>query len=517
MIHQRIARLVDDPTYHIEEYQGVKSLEPCHKRIIEAVRNNSRVAVKACHGIGKTFTMAKIIAWFMSTHNPSKILTTAPTARQVNSILWDEIRKSHRSSKYPLGGEILETPFWKFKEEWFAIGFSPETGRESAREGDSNLSSFQGFHSPNQLLIIDEATGISKSIWDQTEGMMTGGNSKMVAIGNPTTKNCEFYRKFQSRIWTPISINVFDSPNLTANGIHNEDDLRRELDRLLAMSDDEMRIEMQKYIIVNKSITTTQWVMTMALPTEWGIDSLRFRTRALGEWPEIEEDAFFTEREVVDAIMRKRSEDTPQCRYIGVDPARFGGDNSIGHMIEGFNVISKWSMSGKDTHEQAVQIISRINKLPRLKDEKILVDATGVGSGVVDTLNAKQKDGLIPKNIVIVEVNFGSSASEESDPKFQREKDADHYVNCKAKILDLLSKDIKTSLCLLNDDVYKKELPTLIYDYDNKGRKRAESKDDYKARTGLPSPDTSESLAIANYGRHLKNLKPNKSPGVIVL
>jgi hypothetical protein len=514
-MNPRLRRLKEDPEFHIERFQGVKTLEACHRKIIEAVKKYNRVAIKACHGIGKTFTLARLVLWFMSTHKPSKTLTTAPTARQVNELLWDEIRKGHRQSRYPIGGEVLENPVWKFREEWFALGYSPDKGREHAKEGQINLSSFQGFHSPNQLLVLDEATGIAKNIWDQTEGMMTSANAKMVAIGNPTTKNCEFYRKFQSRIWTPISINVFDSPNLIANNILNEEDLKRELDRLLSLSDDEMRLEMQKYRVVSPAITTTQWVMTMALPTEWGLDSIRFRTRALGEWPEVEEDAFFTERDVQKAITR-RTQEIPTSRYIGVDPARFGNDKSIGHIIEGFKVISKFEMSGKDTHQQAVEIISRLNKLPRLKDEKILVDSTGVGGGVADTLKAKQKEGLIPKSILIVEVNFGERADEDSDPKWKRERDIDRYANKKAKVLDLLSQDIKSNLCLLNDEVYKKELPTLLYDYDNKGRKRAESKDDYKARTGMPSPDTSESLAIANYGRHVNTVSQIK-PGVIAL
>jgi hypothetical protein len=129
----------------------------------------------------------------------------------------------------------------------------------------------------------------------------------------------------------------------------------------------------------------------------------------------------------------------------------------------------------------------------------VLVDGTGIGSGVVDRLNQLRMNGEIPKYIIIIEVNFGQGCKNDYDKK--------HYVNIKAKIFKNLADDLENELDLIEDDIYLKELPNLKYKITDKGLIQMESKDDYKRRTGGQSPDSSDSLAIANYGR---NYQPSK-------
>ena len=74
-------------------------------------------------------------------------------------------------------------------------------------------------------------------------------------------------------------------------------------------------------------------------------------------------------------------------------------------------------------------------------------------------------------------------------------------------LFDLLARDLQRNLKLLNDDIYKKQLPTIISDIDGKSRFKIESKETYKARTGESSPDDSDSLALANFARYFA-LKP---------
>jgi phage terminase large subunit len=506
-----------DPFFHIREIQGVRYMPRAQEKIIKAVRDHKNVAISACHGIGKTFTMGRIVPWFLTTHPHSNVLTTAPTNRQVNSLLWNEIRNAYNNSKFPLGGQIMETPNWKITDTWFAIGYSPEKGKSNAREGESSASSFQGFHAADQLIVIDEATGVPRQIWKMIQSMATSANARIAAIGNPTTKNCEFYEKFSSRAWHKVKLSCFDSPNMTVNGFETVDDVRREMDLLMSMSDEEMRHRIQRYKVVQHALVTAQWVMTMAMPDEWGIDSIPFKTRVLGEWPDIEIDVFFQEHVIEEACLRKEAASSVQCRYWGVDPARFGTDKSVMTIIENYTQTERHEMSQKDTMEVAGYITKSVLSKPRVPDEKILVDATGVGSGVVDRLKENQRTGLIPKSIKIVELHNGNSAAEDSDPKWKQEKDESRWANKKAKMIDLLAEDMKANLCLNASDIYKRELPGIIYSYDGKGRKVVESKDAYKKRTGKPSPDNSESLAYANYGRYVVAKKETPTPRVTAL
>ena len=113
------------------------------QEVLNAVRDHRRVAVKAGNGLGKGFTAATAVLWFLCTHHPAIVLTTAPTARQVRHVLWREIRRLHRGAHQPIGGRMLSTRF-EAADDRFALGLSTD-----------DVDQFQGFHSPNMLIVVD--------------------------------------------------------------------------------------------------------------------------------------------------------------------------------------------------------------------------------------------------------------------------------------------------------------------------------------------------------------------------
>jgi len=78
-------------------------------QIVESIRDHSNTCVASGHGVGKTFISAVATLWFLCTHDQSRIITTAPTNRQVESILWAEIWSLYNNSRVPLGGKLLKT------------------------------------------------------------------------------------------------------------------------------------------------------------------------------------------------------------------------------------------------------------------------------------------------------------------------------------------------------------------------------------------------------------------------
>src|SRR5574343_1296909 len=93
------------------------------QEILQSVAVNKRTAVRSGHGVGKSWITAKIALTFLYMYYPAKVVTTAPTWFQVEKILWSEIRRSHSTAKFPLGGTLLTTEL-KLDEDWFAIGLS---------------------------------------------------------------------------------------------------------------------------------------------------------------------------------------------------------------------------------------------------------------------------------------------------------------------------------------------------------------------------------------------------------
>ncbi|MBR1418805.1 MAG: DEAD/DEAH box helicase family protein, partial [Synergistaceae bacterium] len=77
---KRLVNKLSDPVYFTSRVLN-KALWPIQAAILNSVRNNPRTAVRSCHGIGKTFTAAMCILWFLYSHKKAIVLSTAPTWR----------------------------------------------------------------------------------------------------------------------------------------------------------------------------------------------------------------------------------------------------------------------------------------------------------------------------------------------------------------------------------------------------------------------------------------------------
>lgn len=495
----------NDPVIHIENVQGVKTLEAYQKTIARAVYDYDNVAIRACHDVGKTFTMGKVFAALMSTFPGSIGITTAPTFRQVEKLLWGEIRHSIKNSIYPLGGKIYDRkPEWTFDDKWYAIGFTPKKEASNEMDSEQKGSSFQGFHGKYTFIVFDEATGVPKQMWDAAEGMRTSANVKFICIGNPTTRNSEFYNCFngkKARFWKQIHISCFDSPNLIANGVRNLSDLKKEIEKLKGLNFEDQVLRMKSYEVVNPYLITLKWVVEMAIG--WGLDHPLFLSKVLGDFPSRDSNALFDLQAVIDAQNRGEQEPSGEVtgRFWGVDPARYGEDKTIITVFENWRVTERFSLAKKDTEFVAQEITQRTRNMVRVPHEVMCIDAGGLGAGVFDKLISRQETGKVSRQIRIVELNFANSPALDFEPKSIQEKNKSHYHNLKARMFHQCSKDLADSIILKEDEIYQEEMPTIRYEF-VRGKMKIESKDEYKKRTGRGSPDNTDSLVIANFGRY---------------
>lgn len=205
------ARWRPDPIGFQVQWLDVKPehVWPKMVEVAEAVRDHQRVAVKAGHGVSKTYEVARLALWFLYCFRPSTVITTAPTHLQVEEILWREIRAAHAGAKKPLGGTLTRTKL-DLGEKWFALGFStrPDAVTQQATR-------FQGFHNDYVLVIFDEAAGILPQIWRAARSLVNTERCRFLAIGNPTSPFGDFADCFTSPTsgWRQVSISVTDTPN----------------------------------------------------------------------------------------------------------------------------------------------------------------------------------------------------------------------------------------------------------------------------------------------------------------
>src|ERR1017187_9978648 len=140
-----------DPCLFAKHILGVELWD--HEiQILQSIKNHRSTAVKACHGIGKTFTIAVAALWWLARYPEGIVLTTSPTQRQVRTQLWSEIHRHVERAKVPY--PKLKTTELKFRgDNNFAIGFST-----------NQAENFQGYHGKYVLIIADEAPGIESGI-----------------------------------------------------------------------------------------------------------------------------------------------------------------------------------------------------------------------------------------------------------------------------------------------------------------------------------------------------------------
>ena len=487
-----VKKFQERPDLFFKEVLGIESLEGFQKDFIMEIAQYDRVAAKASHSMGKTWSLARVVLWFLMCFKPSKIITTAPTHRQVVKLLWGEIASAHRRSKFPLGGRLLTNELKIIEGEWYALGFSPK--KEAGTDQEQSGSSFQGFHADHVMVVFDEATGIQPDMYKMAEGLMTSGKVvKWVCIANPTTRASSFFPLFSNAAWKKTSLPCFLSPNLIENGFKTLDDIELELDRLKILSESERLHAIQQYSKPVPHLISAQWVISKAL--DWGIDHPLFLSKALAEFPSDADNVMVNYSSVQAAYLRDYEIKADDERFIGVDVARYGEDLTVITEMIGYKVTKIKAMAKRDLMHITGEVMNVIHNKKSIPTT-VLVDATGLGAGVVDALIENQEK--LGEHTTIEEIHFGAACKEPED----KEK----YLNLKAKIFTELSSDMKNFLDLPDESIYAEELPTIQYKFTSRGLTQVESKDDYKKRTKRKSPDYSDSLALANFGRHI-NMK----------
>jgi hypothetical protein len=171
-----------------------------------------KVKVSAGHNVGKTFLFAWLTNWWYDTRSPGVIITTAPTQRDVQDLLWTEIRlQRHRvnlSNDFigPVAPEMRKSP-----EHW-AKGYTAVKGE-----------SFQGRHRANMLFLFDEDEGIDKLYYDRTKMMFKSGDGHAWgSIGNPYTTSSASYLEENlydfdgNPAWKLFSLSCLNHPNILA-------------------------------------------------------------------------------------------------------------------------------------------------------------------------------------------------------------------------------------------------------------------------------------------------------------
>lgn len=443
-----VARCRRDPLFFSAHVLGGDQPWRRQADILLALRDAPRVAVRSGHGVGKTWIAARAAIWFLYAHPHSIVLTTAPTHRQVRSILWAEIRRQVRSSRVPLGGGLTETRLG-LDDDWFALGLSTD---EPER--------FQGYHAEHLLLIFDEAPGVSPEIYEAARGLLTSRHARMLLIGNPTAPAGPFYDAFRSPGWRTIHIACAHCPNVREDRV------------------------------IYPRLVTAEWVA--AQREEWGETSPAYRSRVLGEFP-VEADTRLIPLPWIHAAQERsdRIHAAGGPRRMGVDVARFGGDHTVLLVADERRVIEVQALSKLSTMETAGRVIAFAERY-HVASQHVAIDDSGVGGGVTDRLRE------LGRPVIAVQA-AASPASR-------------HFANRRAELFWRLRESLNPASptpCAIPPRFQRLagELARIGYRFNSRGRILIDSKDDIRARLGH-SPDRADAFALAIAARRPESAAP---------
>jgi hypothetical protein len=406
-----------------------------------------RKAISSGHGIGKSSLIGMIVHWAKSTCLDCKVLVTANTGDQLKTKTQPEISKWFRNA---------------INKDWFDVHVTSIKVNDAEHEttwrtdfatwSEDNPQAFAGAHNKGKRLVIifDEASEISDSIYTTVEGALTDANTEIIwlLMSQSTRPDGAFYE-----------------------AVHGE-----QRGRWHAEVIDSREVEGTNIAEINETIAV------------YGEDSDTVRVRYRGLFP-VAGGGKFIDLETVGTAQERTLYVLPDAPLVaGADFAWGGTDDNVVRFRKGNDArsIPPVKVKGEFTRNPAVMINKLADVLSRTysgdKVAMLFADSAGIAGPVVARLRE-----LGHKNVM--EVNFGQDST---DPKYAYRRD-EMWGKMKSWLQEGGSIDKDRDLAA---DLQK---PILVYD--RLQRVKLESKEDMRrrfAKMGLQysSPDDGDALAL---------------------
>jgi hypothetical protein len=423
------------------ELRGSSGPEPWQADVLSSIKSGLltpgqaiKIAISSGHGVGKSALCSWVCLWAISTAPDTRGIISASSESMLMTRFRAELRiwfRRFRAAEYfEMGATSLTSKDPNHEQTWRVDLLPNNPNRPEA---------FQGLHNKNRriLLIYDEASAIEDVIWQSCEAIVTDADAECIWLccGNPLRATGRFkdcFDKYQNR-WITKHVNSLDI-SFTNKG------------------------EMRKWI------------------ADYGEDSDFVRTRILGLFPRTGSSMFISPEAVDRAMSRELVPSHNDPLVAGVDVARYGSDASV-----------VFFRKGHDARSIPPQIFRGLS-IAELEDRCVwlhnqyqpvqwMIDGGGVGGGLVDHLRRR--------NLIVVDVQFGSRADQAID--------ATRYANKRAEMYGLLRRSLDY-LALPVSQELKEQLTCFEYAFNPRGEILLESKDSLRRR-GVSSPDISDALA----------------------
>lgn len=491
LVKARKRKYFSDPVLWANDYLGIRPWS-AQAKVAMSLVDNKNVVVKAGHEVGKSWLAGLLICWWVDTRwdlpGGCFVVSTAPSTRQINAIVWREVRKFANLSKkryaegkidHPLPGYITSDAHWRLPDG-IELGYGAKPA--DSADKDSGNDSMSGIHARYVLAVGDEAVGLSKGLIGDLANITSNATSRRFLVCNPTNPLSYVASIFKNEMnnWATHTISVFDSPNFHGRGVCDPERCK-DYDEHQKMEPyegfpDEVRETLVDQSYVDGIIEENGGVGV-------GEKSPTYQSRVLGEFAW---DMGFTLIRPEDIAVGLDCEITPSLEtmpVLGVDVSRSkaGDKNTVYKWHDGkLRFVDDWN------EPNAIKTAERVDRLARAHAvSQVRIDGVGLGGAIADYIRELAED-----RYEVIEILGGNSSP-----------DVNRWYNFRAwswwSFQDRLSKE------LIDIDGDDERLQEQLLGVEIKKRTGGrdsillESKEDMRRR-GVTSPDYADAAVYAS-------------------
>jgi len=301
---------------------------------------------------------------------------------------------------------------------------------------------FQGYHNERLIFIIDEANAFPEKIWEAIDSCVVSAKNQVIAIGNPIQPHGRFFRGFSDPSITKFHLSSREHPNVIA---------RKEL---------------------IPGAVTAEWI------EEFEQSYKSFPNIIISRIDGIFPTASVSSLISMDLIARAMLVE-PKTKWpviLSLDVARFGDSLNVLTEFQGQLCVKQEEWGKTDTVGTADRVETRYR---RAGASSVVIDITGVGAGVFDILKRR--------GINVIPFVAGEKA-----------KQKNQFFNSISEAWFLTKEALSNGLFSLGFSSSDLEVQLTMREYCFRSDKKfqIERKEDYRARTGFPSPDHADSFVM---------------------
>ena len=449
-------RYREDPCGFAEDVLGVTPWIR-QREVLEAlIPERARVACASGQKTGKSTGAAIAALWFYCSFADARVVLTSTTSRQVDQILWRELRMRVLRAKKPIDGRLAQLARSGLRSDDFR-----EVHGFTAKEPEA----VQGISGTNVLYIVDEASGVPDPIFEALEGNRAGG-ARILLIGNPTRTEGTFFDAFHDSadFYSLHHISSEQTPNVL------------EGERVIpGLAEREFIEEKRK---------------------EWGVDSPLYKVRILGEFVLSEDGKIISLHSIAEAEGRWHDIEAEGRLHLGLDPAGpgDGGDETCIAVRRGRKVTRLYTWRGLSEEAHLAHVLGVISKHSARREPPaiVTVDREGpIGSRVFGLLRAYADNH--PHTFEVCGLRSSDAASRE--PHIY-DRARDELWAWLAKWLRGTEEDGSDGGAIPEDTKLARELHAPEWKPNLSGKLKVTPKKDLRKALGR-SPDRADAVALA--------------------